>query len=594
MQDREPAAAPDMAESSTEPLCRACKKPIPPGARVCTLCGTSQTLWGKVAVALKWFGGAATILSLLIGMNSLYGIYRGQLETREAVRELAAAADRLRDDGDYARAWKLYDQAAALDPASRRVRRGQEELARRWVPRVRLGNEETFTDIVDRTIPVLLRGLGRSRGEEAADFQALIGMAHYLDRQERPVENADIPEIYRKALAIDPDNLLANTFLGHWLISQESDIDAALPHFETAVGTATTERPLVRRYQWAAYSNLERRTRSGEALNVALKRERLRMMHDMIRNGEPLVNSRSDVNWMPRAAVTAYGPRYLVEDFEQMWSALPPESHRELIEALLPEFGPDSGLAHQARLVLARVDEELGNREAALRRYRELDAEIPTNSSLRQPLDEALERLTGAPSQYALLRTDPLAFHANVLRTGDPGTPAFVRAAEYMHNFAGNLGSIWAPAEDWPRATEALQASTDRLGQWLASEPDDPPWSAERVREDYLTLRTDLGDLLLASRRLDEAINVLGSVTAEASSSWLRRSSLYNLACAYGLRSETHGADSSRQRSDVDSAVERLTEAVRSGYDQWDHIKRDPDLDAVREHPGYRRIMAGR
>lgn len=56
----------------------------------------------------------------------------------------------------------------------------------------------------------------------------------------------------------------------------------------------------------------------------------------------------------------------------------------------------------------------------------------------------------------------------------------------------------------------------------------------------------------------------------------------YNGACACALMGRT------------DEAAERLMEAVRRGFRDFQHMERDPDLAAVREHPTYRRILAGR
>lgn len=112
--------------------CRVCLDPIVPGAKLCPHCGSSQTSWRMVAEALKWIAGVATVISLLMGMQSLNAIYRSQHERDEAVQELVEAAAKLRDDGNHRRAWGVYQEAQELNPASRLVRRGLEELAKFW------------------------------------------------------------------------------------------------------------------------------------------------------------------------------------------------------------------------------------------------------------------------------------------------------------------------------------------------------------------------------------------------------------------------------------------------------------------------------
>jgi len=56
----------------------------------------------------------------------------------------------------------------------------------------------------------------------------------------------------------------------------------------------------------------------------------------------------------------------------------------------------------------------------------------------------------------------------------------------------------------------------------------------------------------------------------------------YNLACIYSLQ----GNES--------TACETLNKAVEKGYKNWAHIKRDSDLDNIRNSACYKRIMSGR
>jgi tetratricopeptide (TPR) repeat protein len=54
----------------------------------------------------------------------------------------------------------------------------------------------------------------------------------------------------------------------------------------------------------------------------------------------------------------------------------------------------------------------------------------------------------------------------------------------------------------------------------------------------------------------------------------------YNLACSYSLTQQ------------FELAVEALTTAINFGYDDFEWMARDPDLKAVREHAGYKKIQA--
>jgi tetratricopeptide (TPR) repeat protein len=54
----------------------------------------------------------------------------------------------------------------------------------------------------------------------------------------------------------------------------------------------------------------------------------------------------------------------------------------------------------------------------------------------------------------------------------------------------------------------------------------------------------------------------------------------YNLACSYSLTEQ------------LDLAVEILEKALKLGYHDFKWMAQDPDLENLREHAGYKRIMA--
>lgn len=54
---------------------------------------------------------------------------------------------------------------------------------------------------------------------------------------------------------------------------------------------------------------------------------------------------------------------------------------------------------------------------------------------------------------------------------------------------------------------------------------------------------------------------------------------LYNLACSYSMVGM------------VDASIESLERAIVAGYDQFDYMGRDSDLEAVRQDPRFRRLL---
>jgi tetratricopeptide (TPR) repeat protein len=575
--------------------CVACREPIAAGARVCPHCGSSQSPWRWVAAALKWTGGAVTVVSLLVGIQNLNGLYRDHLARQAAVAELVTGAERLADVGDFRRAWEMYEQAIAQGPASARARQGQIDLAMRWLPRARVVGEEKFSGIVDTTLPALTRGLATARGPRAADLLALLGWAHYLERKDRGVTDVDIPGLYAEALKEGPDSVYAHTFRGHWLISEEDNLEDGLPHFEAALA-AGEQREFVRRFQWSALRNRWHGTSSGSEPRIAVLRAALRMANDMRHHGEPLLDERQRSDLL-----RGYGERFAGESLTDILPALPPEEHLALLRWLVDGADADRATVPPSRFVIGRLQEIQGDVASALATYRALDPTVSSNYALREPLDEALERLTGVKTESAREREDPLTFHAEVLRTADAADPRFAASLDFIDRIVHAAlsrsemdGTAWAI-----RTLEGVKARLAEMVQpGVPGDASDPPAAAEAVIEAYQEARDLLGTLYLVTRNLDGAIAELEGLAADLDpGTWRRRGSLYDLACAYSLRSGTHGtgpSGSDRQAADIEHAIAALDRTIAEGYTDWDHIKGDSDLDGLRGHPRYLQLMAGR
>lgn len=562
--------------SASPPLCRACRTPVKPDARVCTTCGASQTLWGQITVVMKWIGAAATIVSLLIGMTSLYGLYDAQLDRQATVRELADAADLLRDEGDYRRAWQLYDDAATLDASSPRVRRGREQLARMWLPRASVSGDETFGALVDQLLPVLVRGHQQSSGKRAADFLALSGWAHYLERRDRPFSRVDIPATYQAALAIDASNVYAHMFLGHWLMSEERDIDNGTRHFEEAAATGE-QTMLVRYYHASALKNLQHVSSTGTDQANAVYRGFLQLFDTMLANGEPIEETFNDRQRTVYETLTAYAK----VPFEAAVPMLPVAGHQRLIEALTGEIeNKSSHSLLSARVFLARLYEHTGDTASALAAFRALDAEVSRSAQVRKDIDAALQRLAGEKTDYALEREDPLAFHTASLASSALDSDRFKRALAWFDDLANDALRSTNTAR-LPAAIEATQAGLARIESHEG-----------RATLRYRDAAMNLGDMQLAHRQLTDAIATYRTIPLP-DNDYVRQSLHYNLACALSLQAATRSGPDGKQ-AELAKAAEQFELAVQAGYTDWDHIKRDGDLDALRDHPTYVRIMSGR
>ncbi|RKY16718.1 MAG: hypothetical protein DRP63_04930 [Planctomycetota bacterium] len=94
---------------------------------------------------------------------------------------------------------------------------------------------------------------------------------------------------------------------------------------------------------------------------------------------------------------------------------------------------------------------------------------------------------------------------------------------------------------------------------------------AQRIRLHQRALQ------LLHAKAYDEAIKILAEILEVYPHD---STALYNTACAYALKGER------------DRAVEFLKRSVEEGFTDFDHITHDSDLDSIRNHPGYKDLMA--
>ena len=73
--------------------------------------------------------------------------------------------------------------------------------------------------------------------------------------------------------------------------------------------------------------------------------------------------------------------------------------------------------------------------------------------------------------------------------------------------------------------------------------------------------------------------------------------SLYNAACfravTAGVQAKTPGADAAKlAKDDADRAMEWLHKAVQAGYKDAAHMKKDTDLDPLRERADFKKLVA--
>ena len=243
-----------------------------------------------LAVILKWVGGATAVLSLVFGLFQLLQIVATIRAQQHQVAELLRVGELQQATRDYSAAWASFAEAAktaeaggevaelmgSLSADQRRTRKAEEDLAMAWLDDIRVSKDEMFSDIANRVVPALDRGVANSSGVRKADLLAHIGWANFL--QLRSGTSDDIETRYRDALESDPANPFAHAMLGHWLIANGNHLKEAQQHFAAAVKSGR-ERPIVRKLQIAA---LEWVSEDEE------KTELIRVCNEMRKNNELL------------------------------------------------------------------------------------------------------------------------------------------------------------------------------------------------------------------------------------------------------------------------------------------------------------------
>ena len=227
--------------------------------------GTGETSSGSLARVLKWVGAATAVISLILGARQLVTIATDRAQRSRESAEFVALARQQADRGEFAEAWRSLDRAeerSRTDAAAN----ARLDVGFLWLEEGRPGPEQPFSRITDAVVPALDRALLDRQHPRRADVLAHVGWATFL--RSRDTGNGDPRPLYDQALAIDPDNVYANTMLAHWLVWEGGSMDRARPYFETALKTGK-ERAFVRRFQLAAIQNRNDDGADAELVRVA-------------------------------------------------------------------------------------------------------------------------------------------------------------------------------------------------------------------------------------------------------------------------------------------------------------------------------------
>jgi hypothetical protein len=350
----------------------------------------------RLEMVLKWVGGMTAILSLIFGLHQMTQLVSAVREQRRQITELYSVGKLQHGAADYEGAWTSFERALKTTDAGGKLaqltgqlstetialREAQEALAMEWLENVSASQGQTFSDIVDKLVPVLSRGLASSSGARKADLLAHVGWANFLrgrdgHRQLNPEQQ------YREALAIDAANPYAHAHWGHWKLWMQGAPEDARPHFAAALASGRA-RDYVRRIQLSALQNL------GDKGN----QEFLTVVNDMRKNHERIDSqTRQDVDAIYYFACSR---RSDADHLTKLVAAVPATEQLATFQALFYGAHAEDGRSPVRDACLATLLEAAGQREEALRVWLALRQSFSPNDSgsLVDRAQDAIKRLS--------------------------------------------------------------------------------------------------------------------------------------------------------------------------------------------------------
>jgi tetratricopeptide (TPR) repeat protein len=337
---------------------------------------------------MSWVGGITALIglfgSLAGGGAWLLNHHRQQTE-RQSKLALAQAQEK---QGEYQASIQTYGDLLKADPLDRPVLDAQLNTAMLWVEdfHVLVGTDENAAAVagpaLDQIMAILDAGLNRSKGTRAADVQAHIGWAHWLNQHIAEREFGSIAEQnFRAALAADPSNVYANAMLGNWQLQNRASLTEAIQHLDIAVSTGNA-RPFVRTLQLGGLIDLDEKGARAEVVKVA---------NDMRKSGEPLDEEHRMriLNFCFNLIFTDHG------ELAESLSAIPPDDVWQTYLWLDDKREDSKADLIDRSFIQANLMELSGKRQESLESYRLLQQELKKSpGSMKDSVDAAIARLS--------------------------------------------------------------------------------------------------------------------------------------------------------------------------------------------------------
>ena len=337
---------------------------------------------------MGWVGGITALIGLFASLAGGVAWFVNHHRQQAEVQSKMALAEAQAMQAEYQASLESTGDILKTDPLYRPALDQQLKTAMLWVEDFHVPAQENqnAADLaaraLDQILPILDAGLTRSKGTPAADIQAHIGWAHWLNQHiaEREFGTAAEKDL-RAALTSDPSNVYANAMLGNWMLQNGGSFPEAIQHFDAAIATGKA-RPLVRKLQLGGLLYLDQK-----GARAAL----LKAVNDMRKSGEPL-----DESQKRRILGFCFDP--VVVDHSELEESLTAAPSDEIWKTYLwldnmPEDA--QGQKEVNDFISANLLELAGKRSEALEEYRRLQKQLPDQPGIfKNSVDAAIARVS--------------------------------------------------------------------------------------------------------------------------------------------------------------------------------------------------------
>lgn len=340
--------------------------------------------WGHLGTFVKVAGTLTALIGIAVTVSQTYNAISAQFARREAVRDLIAVAERQLQGGDHAAAWTSNGRALEFAPNDERVQQQQVAIAKLWLQNARLssaGGPKSFGQLVAPLEEALVARSLKAEPEARGDMEAHIAWARFLRSRDDGGARFDVDGAIDAALRSDPQNALAHSIKGFWLLWRRGPLAEVRRQFDAALagrGEQAFADHLVlqgwlnhwrsgEEYAFGALEYANRLHRRGRSLGDASVQGALLSIYE-----EALRNR----NYLDRLA-----------------GVLVPTDHAGLLVALARETGREER-RHNAEALRGYFIERSGNRTEARRIYQDVINTTPaTGSPARALAAEGMQRL---------------------------------------------------------------------------------------------------------------------------------------------------------------------------------------------------------